>query len=304
MLVSLTGNNEYGVKNRLNELVETFKNEHGEYAVVKIDAEESEVDSILSQLQHMPLFTNERLVVLKNLSKNPPAAESVEQIISSSSKDNSIVFYEPNIDKRTSYYKTLKKATKLEEINQLEGPKLARWLVDEASKRGGKMDYKQALYLIERVGTNQHLLSNELSKLITYNSEITNQTIDLLTEQTPQSRIFDLLDAAFNHKVDKALSYYEEQRSQRVEPQAILAMLAWQLNILVTVKLGNGKDPSQIAKDFSISPYPITKAKNIMANISDDKIEQLIVDLLDIDVKSKTKTIDLDEALKTYIATI
>src|SRR3546814_19438404 len=56
---------------------------------------------------------------------------------------------------------------------------------------------------------------------------------DLLT---PQSTIFELLDAALSGNTRRALELYEEQRSMKVEPQQIIAMLAWQLHVLAVVK--------------------------------------------------------------------
>ncbi len=71
---------------------------------------------------------------------------------------------------------------------------------------------KDAKYLVMRVGANQQTLSNELAKLLSYDKAITRQTIDLLTEQTPQSTIFELLDAAFAGNSKKAMELYAEQR--------------------------------------------------------------------------------------------
>jgi hypothetical protein len=42
-----------------------------------------------------------------------------------------------------------------------------------------------------------------------------------------------------------------------------------------------------------------------MANkLSDDKLRQMVSEALEIDIKGKTTSLDLDEALKTYITTL
>ncbi|MBX4188681.1 hypothetical protein KW792_01120, partial [Candidatus Saccharibacteria bacterium] len=130
------------------------------------------------------------------------------------------------------------------------------------------------------------------------------ETINLLTEKTPQSRVFDLLDAAFGGNKKKALELYEEQRAQKVEPQAIMALMAWQLRLLALAKIGGSRSPAQIAKDASLSPWPVQKAQNLARKIDDDKLRWMVSEALEIDEKGKSTNIDLDEALKNYIVTL
>jgi DNA polymerase-3 subunit delta len=238
------------------------------------------------------------------LGNNKVVSGQIEQIIDSAVDSTDIIFYEPNPDKRTSYFKVLKSQTQLEEFNELDPRELAKWLVDEAKKQAGSLSQADANYLVDRIGANQEQLANELDKLITYDPKISRQTIDLLTEKTPQSKVFDLLDAAFGGNKERALQLYEEQRAQKVEPQAIMAMMAWQLKLLALAKTAGNRTNQQIAKDAGLSPYPIMKAQNLARKIDNQKLEQMVSEAFEIDQKAKTKPIDLDEALKTYITTL
>ncbi|MBX4197110.1 hypothetical protein KW801_00960, partial [Candidatus Saccharibacteria bacterium] len=101
-----------------------------------------------------------------------------------------------------------------------------------------------------------------------------------------------------------ALELYDEQRAQKVEPQAIMAMLAWQLDLIALAVYGKGKDANSIAKDAGLSPYPLIKAQRLASNISQAKLRTMVDRALELDYKSKTTALDLDEALKTYIVTL
>jgi DNA polymerase III delta subunit len=158
--------------------------------------------------------------------------------------------------------------------------------------------------LVDRAGTDQALISNELDKLIIYNPKISRQNIDLLTDPLPQSKVFELLDAAFSGRKSRALELYEEQRAQKVEPQKILAMIAWQLQLLALTKYADGKSTAAIAKDVGMNPYPISKAANLSHKLDEEKFNNMVKFACEIDLKSKTKAYDLDEALKTYITTL
>jgi DNA polymerase-3 subunit delta len=198
----------------------------------------------------------------------------------------------------------LKSKSQLEEYDELDPRSLADWLVGEAKKRGGRLSQSDSNYLVDRVGVNQELLANELEKLLIYNPEISRQSIDELTVKTPQSKVFDLLDAAFGGNKKRALELYAEQRAQKVEPQAIMAMIAWQLELIALAHLGKAKAANQIARDAGVSPYPVQKAQRLAAKLDRGKLTEMINTAAEFDYKSKTVTFDLDEALKTYIVTL
>ncbi|HET7827804.1 MAG TPA: DNA polymerase III subunit delta [Candidatus Saccharimonadales bacterium] len=304
MIIAITGNNFYLIKRRLDELVDKFVDQHGQLALEKIDAEEAEPAAILAAVQNLPFLASRKLVLIRNLGANKPAAEQIELIISSAGDGTDLIFYEPSPDKRTAFYKVLKRQTQLEEYNELEAPALAKWLAEEAQKLGGKVSLADANYLIERVGPNQALLANELDKLLTYEPDISRQNIDRLTVKNPQSKVFDLLDAMFSNRKKQALELYDEQRAQKVEPQAIIAMMAWQLDLIALALYGQGKDANQIAQDAGVSAYPVMKAQRLAAKLDEAKLKQLVQQALIIDEMGKTTPLDLDEALKTYIVTI
>jgi DNA polymerase III delta subunit len=304
MIVSLSGSNTFALRHRLKELTDRFVTEQGDLALERIDGEEAEVQAIIDAVQSLPFLSKRKMVVLRSPSLSKRLSEQIEQIISATSETTDLIIYEPLTDKRTVYYKAIKSKTQNEEFNELDSTSLVKWLVNEAKKRGGQLKPTDATYLVERLGANQELLNSELNKLLTYNLAVSRESIDLLTEPTPQSRIFDLLDASFGGNKIQALKLYDDQRAQKVEPQAILAMLAWQLQILSLVKLGQGQPPSKITQDTGLRPYPISKASGLVKKISHEQIKEMVKGAFDIDLKSKTRTIDLDEALKTYISTI
>jgi DNA polymerase III subunit delta len=304
MIITLAGSSSYGLRKRLDELAGKFVKEHGELAVEKIDAEEAEGQAVLDAVQSLPFLAPRKMVIVRNGSLNTSLSGQIEQIIDSAGDSTDLIFYELAPDKRTSYFKVLKSKTQLEEFNEMDARELARWLAAEAKKQGGQLSQADAAYLVERVGINQQQLAGELDKLVTYEPKITRDNIDRLTEKTPQSKVFDLLDAAFAGDKEKALELYADQRAQKVEPQTIMAMIAWQLKLLALAKAGSGKSPQQIAKDAGLSPYPVMKAQNLARKIDNEKLRRMVSEALEIDEKSKTKDIDLDEALKTYLVTI
>lgn len=304
MVVTLTGGNGFALGAELDGLVGAFVSAHGALALEKIDCQETDFDQIRGALTGSPFLAARKMVVLREPSANKQFTEQAEQLLDGLAETTDLILIEPKPDKRTAYYKLLKKVTDFREFPELDAGGLARWLVQAAKAAGGSLNLADANYLVERAGPDQQLLSNELEKLLLYDSNVTRRTIDLLTEPTPQGTIFQLLEAAFTGHPGRALELYAEQRAQKVEPLEIVAMLAWQLRVLAIIKAAGDRSVDDIAREAKLNPFVVRKSTGIARNLSLGEIKKLVSDLLQIDVRSKRTDIDPDEALQHYLLKI
>lgn len=301
MITTLTGENSFGWQRVLRQLVAEFIAEHGDLALQRLDGEEADFATIQEAINSLPFLSNKKLLVLRSPSKNKEFVDKVEQVLADTSDTTDVIIIEPKLDKRLSYYKFLKSKTDFQEFNELDINGLVQWLGIRAKEQGGSISSNDARFLVERVGLNQQLLGNELEKLLLYAPQISRKNIGLLIEETPQSTIFQLLEAAFSGNSRRTLSLYKEQRTMKVEPPQIIAMLAWQLHILAIIKTAGDRSTDEIARDSKLSPYVLSKSQSIARELSLKQLKQLIAQLLDIDIKSKTTSIDVDEALQNYL---
>lgn len=300
----LTGENSFMLQQRLRQLVDTFVEEHTGIALEQLDGEEVEFDRIRESLHSLPFLASKKMVVLRAPSANKLFVESAGELLTELPDSIDVIIVEPKLDKRQSYYKFLKKQKGFHEFSQLDSLGLTQWLTQQATDQGGTLERQDAMYLIERVGANQQLLSNELLKLLSYDECITRETIDLLTERTPQSTIFELIDASLSGNTKKALDLYREQRALRVEPQQIIALLGWQLHIMALVKSAGQRSSSDIAKEAKLNPYVVQKTQAIVKDMPLAAIKKLIHDVLAIDIRVKSQPIDADEALQNLIISL
>jgi len=301
MLITLTGANDFLRKAELKKLVANFVAQHTDMAVERFDGEESDPAAMRGSLASLPFLTARRLVILHEPGRQKAFAEHVEEILQEVADSTDLVIVEPKLDKRLSYYKTLKKKTDFREFAELDAGGLARWAVGYAKEQGGNLNAADAAFLIDRVGPNQLLVRQELDKLANYEPKITRQTIELLTEKTPQSTVFELLDAAFAGNTKRAMGLYREQRALKVEPQAIIAMLAWQLHVLALVKTAGELSAEQIASAAKLNPFVVRKTQSLARHLSLAQVKVMIKELLVLDVNLKSTPIDADEALTLYL---
>lgn len=301
MIKTLTGSNHFLIQSELMKAIHAFVAEYGDFGLERYDGEEAEYDQIREALESLPFLASKKLVILRNAGANKDFLSNVEQLLGSLPETTDLIIHEPKLDKRSVYYKFLRKATDYQEFNELDDVALAKWLVEEAKTGGGSLTQSDARYLIERVGLNQQLLHNELTKLLAYNPKITVRTIDLLTEPTPQSTVFQLLDAAFAGNTRTVLRIYEEQRAAKVEPLAIVGMLAWQLHVLAIILSAGDRSDGDIAKEAKLNPFVVRKSRQLSHKMSLSRVEQLVGELLDLDVQLKTTAINADDALQDFL---
>ena len=287
------------LKAELKRLVDLFVGEFSDLGLDRIDGEESEYDRIRESLESLPFLASKKLVVLRSPSANKEFIEKIEQLLGALTETTDVIIHEPKLDKRSSYYKYLKKNTEFREFNELDNYGLAKWLTEQTD-----ISQTDAKYLVERVGASQQLLSSELAKLVTYNPKVSKKSIDLLSEPNPQSTIFELLDSAFAEDSKRIMRLYAEQRANKIEPQQIVALLVWQLHILAVLMSAGDRSDAQIASEAKVNPYVIGKSRNISQKLTLEKLKTLIHDLADLDLRLKTTSIDADEAVQNYLLKI
>lgn len=304
MISIFTGENSFALRAELRRIIDDFTSEHSEMGMERLDGEEVAYDRMLDALNVLPFLSKRRLVVLYKPSANKEFVENIDSVFSTIPETTDVIVVEPSPDKRTSYYKTLKKRGKVSEFHELDVNKLSNWLVDRASKQNSRLSYANARYLVQRAGVNQQLLSNELDKLLNFSNEITRQEIDLLVEPTLQSTIFQLLDAALEGKLKRAIELYDEQRAMRVEPLKILAMLARQLRVLAIIKTAIGKDTKTITKESGLDPFVVRKTQVIARRMSLSRINYLTSKLLELNLSIKSQAVDTDDCLRSFLIEI
>ncbi len=301
MIVVLTGANDFLRKAELKKLTNAFLREHDAMAIEKLDGEEASAERMQAAVSSLPFLTSRKLVILRDPGKQKVFAEKIVDILKEVADTTDLIIDEPKLDKRLSYYKTLKKDTDFREFTELDANGLTTWAAGYAKEQGGMVSTGDARALIDRVGPNQQLIKSELDKLLAYNPQITRQTIELLVDPMPQSSVFELLDAAFQGKTARMLQLYHEQRALKVEPQAIIALIAWQLHVLAVVKTAGERSPDEISRAAKLNPYVVRKSLGLARHLSLPQVKRMVSDLLALDIRMKTVSVDADEALQLYL---
>lgn len=304
MIKVFAGSNSYLIKRYVNKIKDDFIGENGEMSLEEVDCEDIEPENLISKLQSSNLFSEEKLIIARDISRNKKLAEHIEQILSAAENTNDLIIVERDIDKRGVYYKFLKNNSDFTQCDEPDERELTGWLQKEAKDLVADISRPDAGYMITRIGLNQQLLYNELKKLADYDKNITRRTIDELTAEKPQSSIFNLIDVAFSGNSEATLRIYEDQKAQGSQPQSIFGMVVWQANMIAIVAAGNNLSPGELSASTGLKPFSISKADRIYKKIGSAGVNNLLDRLVEIDKQMKTRTSDADELLKNLLVTI
>lgn len=301
MITVLFGANRLALQQRLAALKKQFTDQYSEAGVEEVSAERIQPEQLATLLSGVSLFAPQRLVVIKNLVQSNALAERFMELIASTSVETQVLLVEQQLDKRTTLYKLLKKLATLEEFTELDETTAAEWAGSFAKNEGGRLDSRTARYLVAHVGSNQLQLKNELEKLIAYDPNITQATIDELVEKTPQESVFLLLELAFGGQKKAALELLDSMERAHDDPFQLVSMLIWQTHILAVVASAENTADAQIAKDAKLSPYVVQKTRALVRRLSRSQLKQIIDVIIACDTNLKTSSAEpwrvLEQAL-------
>ena len=226
------------------------------------------------------------------LSEQKLLAEELLRLQSQIPDEVHIIVMEGQLDKRTVFYKTLKKTADFYELSLLDELAATSWAQQYITQANQTADKRVLSTLIRFVGTDQFRLQNELDKFLAYGSEITAANIEKLVEKNPQDTVFQLLESALSGSSDKALRILDELERAHEDPFQIANMLVWQANIVAIVASAEQKPDAEVAKQAKLNPFVVKKTKNLVSKLTKAKIHNIINTIAECDIALKTSSTD------------
>jgi DNA polymerase III delta subunit len=275
MIQFFTGDNSFEIDRAVHALSDSFQGE-----VQKIDGSELALRDLPDLLMSTTLFSDKRLVIIKDLSSNKTIWPLLPDWLDRVSDDVDLILIDEKPDKRTATYKVLKEAVhEFPAWTDRDTAKAETWLLQQDLK----LDKKSAHRIVERVGVDQWQLSSALEKL-RFLDEITEETIDETINARPSENVFNLFETALRGNAAKVHQMIAtlELTEDAYQIFALLASQAFQLAAIQAA--GAGDNP---AKDFGIHPFVVSKLSNYARNLSTKEIRAIIKAFADADADIK-----------------
>lgn len=291
MIVLLTGSNNFGLRQACDALVAEALNKHGAHSIERIDGESFDPARLPDLLQGTSLFASERLVMLREPSKNKSLWEAIGDFVEKVSSEVTFVIIDSSPDKRTRTYKQLQKYGTVREFPELNEVELTKWLVTAAKAEGATLDSRTATYLVRQAGTDQWKLWSELQKLIAADPSVTREMIDRLVEPSPQASVFDLLDSALQGSTVRAMELLGKLKASE-DPYKLFGLLVSQVHTLAVVVTAQGKSPDMVAKEAGIHPFVVRKMQPLARSLNYAQLQGIIASVAKADIQMKSTGAD------------
>lgn len=287
MITVLTGANSSALRQKVADLKKAFTEQYSASGIEQFDGEALQVQDVTGLLQGATLFSTQRLIVIKNVSTQKEVAAEFAVRFSSIADTVDIVFIEPTLDKRTVFYKELKKVADIMTFDKMNDISAQRWATDYAKKNNGTISLQDAQFLVQRVGPNQIRLENELDKLLLSTKTITRSIIEDVVEADSRETIFELLESALSGQLQKALHVLHQLEASKSDAHQIFGMLVWQVNIVAIVHSAKQLPDSTVAKQAKINPYVVSKSRRLASRLDKKELSRIITTVADAERQLK-----------------
>lgn len=270
MITLLIGDNSFEIERFLAGISSAFNGE-----AERISGESLQLSQLPDILMGTSLFATERLVVVRNLGENKSVWPVFGDWMDRVSDDIHLVIVESKPDKRTSTFKALKKAAQVKEFSAWTDRDYLvaeKWVVGESDKLGMNLDKKSAQSLVQRVGVDQWQLANALEKLSLID-DISLDIINDLIEANPVENVFNLFETAIKGDISM-LQNTLKILAQTEDAYRLFALISTQAFQMVAIAVAS--DGDNVAKDFGIHPYVVSKLEQIVKKIGRNNVNRIL----------------------------
>ncbi len=321
MILFLYGEDTYRSHKKIKGIKKKYLNsDQAGTNICILYANEVDFDKIAKAVETMPFLANKRLVIIKDLlnSNKQKLQEEVAEYLHSIPETTVLIFWEKGgVKKKGKLFKELRKISRAQEFELLVGIKLNNWIEQEVKKLGGKIEKEAVARLASYVGSDLWQMANEISKLVSYKVQGTNDKgqrssnsiicvsdVELLVKAKLNTNIFEMVDALGEKDTKKTTELVDDLLTSGETEGYLLSMITYQFrNLLIVKDLTEKKlNKFQIAKQTNIHPYVVSKTIPQSKNFTEGELEEIYSKLLYADKAIKTGKLQPRLALDLLVA--
>lgn len=295
----LIGENKFTLYREL-ELIQKKYLKSGSLTVDKIYPDQIDFKELSTDLNNLSLFDQKKIVILYDPFDTPGFDLFIENYLKYDNFTNELIIIGDKIDKRKRYFQDFQKKSVIKFFPVLAEGQLSKWVEEYLQSENIIVDKSMSIYIVRKIGNNQFQISNHLQKIILSKEKISRQLIDSLIEEKIDTTIFELIDACFNDK-NKVIKFIDDLIIQNIAPEQMIALLAWQIHIILIIKFSKNRNIYQLSKETGVNTFALEKSAQLESKISLLSISDLIRQLRELDILYKTKEINLVESLKNLL---
>ena len=258
-----------------------------EFNFLVFDDDSFDADAIIDACEMLPMGSEKKVVLLKNISKITDAFKKKLQNYLKNAVASTVLVIFDFFNKFDFLICEKVSAKRLDDASLKE-------LVASALQKEGKTISNEGVEKLIEAGCNYYsLIKNELDKLIACDDfEITEKTIDQLVCKETEFTVFELTDALSKRDADKAINLLTHMDKDTKTFSLVLN----HFRRLFFVAVSDLSD-KQLAEALSVKEFAITKARSLSRNFTKLQLKNIYEMLNDVDFYIKNGQMQTENAL-------
>ena len=263
------------------------------------------LDSILRDLEAMPMMTDNRVVVLKDISMRSTAdTDFIKKIIEKNNHIHNILLISDGVG--AVWYKNLTKFATVVDCSPLDEVMLQKIALKNFQDSNVNVEASALSLLIQYCTGDLMRINNEINKLCNYvgvGGNVTTKVVEELVHKDLEYNVFELSNAVSKKDAQTALKIVRHLLTQKESPQVLLMMITSNFRRMFYATIS--KDTTaEIAKKLGVKEYAIKIAKEMGKRFSPVKLKNILDFGGDLDYKIKSGDISAENALFYFITNI
>lgn len=289
------GEDTYSANQRLTYWKIEFIKKFGDINVTTLEGTKIKAGDFREAYESTGFLADKRMLIVEDfLGKGKDTElQKVTQIVENPIPDCIVIFIEhERPDQRTTLFKKIKKIGKVEEFNYMTSVKLIPWITQKIKEKKGTITPVNATHLLDMVGPDMWILSQEIEKLILFadGQPIEKTHIDTMVKPNLVTSIFKLTDHIGQKNVKRSLETFQILIDSGEELPKVFHMMVRHFRILIQVLdlVLKGYTRNDINSKIKEHPYVIMTAIEQSKNFSINQLKKIYDALLSIEIAFKT----------------
>lgn len=258
-----------------------------DFNFIVFDDESFDGDAVIDSCQTLPMGSDYKIVLLKNIVKVPENfKKKLRDYLKNPVESTVLVIFD--FFNKFDFIISEKISAK-----RLDDASLKEIIIDELQKHGKIIKNDACQQLIESCCNYYSLIKNELEKLDSCDDvEITTKTVDSLVSKETEFTVFELTDALSRRDGDKAVSLLNLMDKDTKTFSLILNHFRRLFFVAIS-----GLSDQELSELLSVKEYAIVKARTLAKNFSKIQLKNIYEMLNDVDFYIKNGQMQIENAL-------
>lgn len=306
-LYLFTGPERFLARYYEKEIVDKLLDENSRafnYTVIENKTSMTELSDIVSTF---PAFSDRRVVIVKDKSLTKESGDKNWNAFFESLPDYiCLIFVLDEVDKRTTFYKSIEKHGFAVEFERQGEDALIKWVTNVFSSYGKHISKPAAAFFVGMLEPDMTLMMLEIKKVANYLGDknvVLDEDILKVVTKSVKTRIFDLTDAVSQNQTARAIRIIDDLLQIKEPVNYIIVMLSRHLGILMkTKKLEEKRVPqSEMAKIAGVPSFIMGKIRKQASYFTMNALKELVRECMEADLAIKSGKMDQRLALELFI---